>query len=93
MSNALSMDGIRAVYRLVNNKAEALELAVPAGSPYLGKTLAELPLRPGVLVACIRRGRSIIFPGGNDSFKASDVIVVFTTAQHHISSFKDLFVR
>lgn len=93
MSNALSMDDIRAVYRLVNNKAEALELAVPAGSPYLGKTLAELPLRPGVLVACIRRGRSIIFPGGNDSFKASDVIVVFTTAQHHISSFKDLFVR
>lgn len=93
MSNARSMDNIRAVYRFVNNRAEALELSVPFDSPYLNTTLAKLPFRDDVLIACIRRGRRILFPGGNDVIKANDTIIVFTAAVHPISCFKDLFVK
>jgi len=93
MSNARSMDYIRAVYRLVNNKAEALELSVPFDAPYLDKTLAQMPLRKNVLIACIRRGSRIFFPRGTDSINAGDTIIAFTTAEHHISQFRDLFER
>ena len=93
MSNAHSLDDIRAVYRLVNNKAEAMELSVHFDAPYLDKTLAEMPFKKGVLIACIRRGSRIIFPRGTDSINAGDTIIAFTTAENHISGFKDLFER
>ncbi|MBQ6474622.1 MAG: Trk system potassium transporter TrkA [Clostridia bacterium] len=90
MSNARSMDYIRAVYRLVNDRAEAIELSVPFDAPHLDDTLAELPLRRNVIIATIQRGSRVFFPTGSDSINAGDTIIVFTTSQNKISSFSDL---
>lgn len=84
--NALGSN-VETLYSLVKGKVEAAEFIVKEGSPVVGKPLAELPLKKGVLVAAILRGKNVIIPRGYDTIEAGDAVVVVSgiMALHDIS--------
>ncbi len=59
--------------------AEALEFRVESESDVTDVELQELKLKPGLLVACIYRGGKVIIPGGQDTIRQGDTVVVVTT--------------
>lgn len=69
---------VEALYRLSDERVEALEFSVKEGSPVIGKPLSELRIKKGILVACITRGSGIIIPKGNDEILAGDSVIVVT---------------
>lgn len=69
---------VEALYRLSDDRIEAMEFSVKENSPVTGKPLAELNIKRGILVACITRGNEIIIPKGSDKILAGDSVVVVT---------------
>ncbi|GAA4050547.1 cation:proton antiporter regulatory subunit [Nonomuraea soli] len=57
----------------------SLQLPIPAGSPYAGRTLGEARIRTRTgasVVAVVRRGQVQTSPGPDYRFEAGDVVVV-----------------
>lgn len=69
---------IETVYNLIKGRVEAVEFTIGNGSPVVGKPLMELALKPGVLIATIQRGRTLISPRGQDVIEPGDSVVVIT---------------
>ena len=69
---------IETVYNLIKGRVEAVEFTIGNGSPVVGKPLMELALKPGVLIATIQRGRTLIAPRGQDVIEPGDSVVVIT---------------
>ena len=69
---------IETVYNLIKDRVEAVEFTIGNGSPVVGKPLMELALKPGVLIATIQRGRTLIAPRGQDVIEPGDSVVVIT---------------
>ena len=79
--NSLSSTKIEAMYRLVDERVEALEFIVDKDTEYTNIPLKELKTKPNTLIACIGRKRQIIIPSGNDSIQAGDSVVVVTKSK------------
>jgi len=71
--------GVLTLYRVVDNKAEAIEFKVTADSKLAGVPIRQLKLKDNVILACINRGGSIISPRGDDSLQSGDTVIVVTT--------------
>ncbi len=67
------------LYRLVNDRVEALEFNAKKPKRIYDKPLKELKLKENCLVACIIRENEVIIPNGNDSIKLGDNVIVVTT--------------
>jgi trk system potassium uptake protein TrkA len=67
------------VYRIIENKAEALEFNIRENSPVAGHTLLDLKLKKNVLVAGITRNGIPIIPRGHDEMKVGDTVIIVTT--------------
>ncbi len=78
MENSIGSN-VETLYNIIENKAEALEFLIQAGSPVIGIPLASLPLKKGVLVACIYRSRQVIIPNGQTMIEVDDRVIVVTT--------------
>lgn len=78
MQNSLGSN-VETLYKIVGNKAEALEFRVGAKSAVCGKPLMELNLRPDLLIGAINRGGKILTPGGRDTIEPGDTVIVVTT--------------
>lgn len=78
MQNSLGSK-VETLYRIVGDKAEALEFRVSATSPLCGKPLMELQLKKNLLICCINHRGKIIIPGGQDCIHADDTVIVVTT--------------
>lgn len=70
---------VETLYRLINNRVEALEFLVQKDAPLLEIPLQELNLKSNLLVCCIYRNNSPILPGGQDCILAGDRVIVVTT--------------
>jgi len=70
---------IQTLYKLVGNEVEALEFYARESSRTIGKALKDLKLKKNLLVCCIIRAHRIIIPGGNDTIKAGDNVIIVTT--------------
>ncbi len=70
---------IETMHDILDGKAEALEFNIREGSPVAHRTLESLPLKSGIVVACINRGGNIITPRGKDSMLPGDTVIVVTT--------------
>ena len=70
---------VEALYRLMDNRVEALEFHVTEHSPVIGVPLFNLSLKPNLLVCCIVRGKKIITPSGRDTIELGDTVIVVTT--------------
>ena len=70
---------VETLYNIIEGKAEALEFLIRAGSPVIGIPLSNLPLRKGVLIACIYRKHQVIVPNGQTTIEVDDRVIVVTT--------------
>jgi len=69
---------VKTLYRILDDRVEALEFTVHEKSAATGTSLAKLRLKPNLLVCCITRGDHIIIPRGGDSLQVGDSVVVVT---------------
>ena len=70
---------VLALYRLVNNRVEALEFSAKKRERIYDRPLRELKIKENCLIACIIRQNEVIIPGGNDCIKLNDNVIVVTT--------------
>ena len=77
MKNSIGCN-VETMYRILDEKAEALEFVVKSNSSLLGIPLEELQIDENTLVACIIRNRKMILPRGKDVMQVGDSVVVVT---------------
>ena len=89
--NSFSNTNVEAMYRLVDDRVEALEFVINEDSSYTNIPLKELRSKSNTLIACIARNRDIIIPNGNDMIKVGDSVVV-VTRNKKVQDIKDILV-
>lgn len=72
---------VETLYKLMDEKAEALEFTVQPDFKYCDIALKDIKLKPNILVAGIIRGRKIIIPSGDDVILPGDKVVVISSSQ------------
>lgn len=82
---------VKTMYRIVDEKVEALEFAVTDSTRCIGEPLKKVNLKNNILLACINRMGKIIIPSGNDYIMAGDTIIVITTAEGMYKDINDIF--
>lgn len=70
---------VETLYKILDNRAEALEFAIKQDCPVAGIPLMDMNLRDNLLVCCINRNGSIIIPRGQDCIQPGDTVMVVTT--------------
>ena len=70
------------LYKLVNNKVEALEFIAKPKSKTLNKQLKDIKLKDKVLIAGIIRNGESIIPNGSDMIQIEDRVIVVTAGQY-----------
>lgn len=90
MQNATGGEVI-ALHRIVDGRMEALEFRATRATRHLGETLADVTLRPGILIAVINRRGTIIIPRGNDAIRPGDTVIVVTYSDRIINDLNDIF--
>ena len=79
MENSKSNNSIETLYRLMDNRVEALEFVVQDTPGLTGVQLQDLKLKKNLLLCCINRGGRIITPSGQDCLLEGDSVIVVTT--------------
>ena len=72
---------VQTLYKLVDNKVEAVEFIVKDDAKCIGIPLREMSLKPGILIACIVRSGKVIIPGGDDTIELNDNVVVVSSGR------------
>ena len=80
ISNSMGSSNIQTLYKMIENRVEALEFKVTSGFPFAGTPLKELKLKPNILIGCISRGREIICPSGASTIEVGDRVVIITSS-------------
>ena len=70
---------VETLYRLMDDRVEALEFMIHPGSSIIGEKLVDMKIRKNTLIAGIMRAGNLIIPGGQDEFKEGDSVIVVTT--------------
>ncbi len=85
MHNSMESN-IETLYRLNDNRVEALEFLIREDCPLIGIPLQELKLKKNLLVCSINHKGNISTPGGQSIMQVGDTVVVVTT----ITGFHDI---
>ena len=80
---------VKTLYRILDDRVEALEFNVYEKSAVTGVPLAQLSLKRDLLICCITRGSEIIIPRGSDSIQVGDSVVV-VTLEHGLHDVRDI---
>ena len=78
MSNSFG-SGPETLYKLCDDRVEAMEFIVREDSELTGVTLKEMRLKDNILIAGIFRNGKLIIPGGDDVFQKGDSVIIVTT--------------
>lgn len=78
MSNSKGSN-VETLYKIVEDKVEALEFRVRSNASFIGIPLEKLELKPNLLVSCINRRGKIIIPNGQDTIQPGDTVIIVTT--------------
>lgn len=70
---------VETLYKLMDDRAEAIEFKVSDDAPVLGVPLKDLKLKKNILIGGIIRGRKAIIPSGNDAIQPDDRVVVIAS--------------
>ena len=74
-------NNLETLYKIIDNKVEALEFTVSENDSIIDQKLEDLKLRDNVIVGCINRKGLVFIPHGKDSIKAGDTVIIVTTIQ------------
>ncbi len=80
---------VETLYKLMDDKVEALEFKVKSDFPMLRVPFKELKTKPNTIIAGIVRDRKLIIPTGEDMLLAGDKVVV-TAANQRINTLSDI---
>lgn len=80
---------VETLYKLMDDKVEALEFRVKSDFPMLKVPFKDLKTKPNTLVAGIVRDRKLIIPSGDDMLLAGDRVIV-TAANQRINALTDI---
>lgn len=78
LSNAKSSN-ITALYRILDNKAEAMTFKIVKESELTAKKLMDLKIIDDLLVCAIIREDDVIIPSGQDQICVGDIVLIATT--------------
>ncbi len=78
--------------KLIDGNAEALEFFMNRDSNLIGVPLKDLNIRHDAIIAGIVRTNVALIPGGGDTIKMNDNVIVVTTSQH-IKNIEDILVE
>lgn len=70
--------GMETMYRIANEKAEAVEFHISENCRCTGTAFKDMTLKEHVLIAVIIRNSKVIIPGGSDELRAGDHAVIIT---------------
>ncbi|MBQ5641876.1 MAG: Trk system potassium transporter TrkA [Ruminococcus sp.] len=91
MQNSLGSN-VETLYRLHEDRVEALEFRAKSNSRTIDTPLMQLDLKDDLQVICISRGGKIILPQGSDVIKPDDSVVV-VTKHKGLSDLNDILRR
>ena len=80
----------KTLYRLVDNRVEALEFLVSEKTNYTSVPLKNIKIKPNYLLAAIIRGGEVIIPSGNDTIENQDSVIIVTN-QANTKDIGDIF--
>jgi len=78
-------DGVVLFNKLINGQAEFKEILAKDSMPITQKTLAELEIPEGIIIAAIHRGDKIIIPRGGTRIMPSDRVVILSLLSSNAS--------
>ena len=81
---------IRALYRMVNGNAEAVEFRITKECALTSVPLRLLNLKKNIIIAVIIKGNKIIIPDGNTTIETGDLLIVLTTG--HLRKISELLI-
>ena len=70
---------VETLYKIVDNKVEALEFKVSKNSPVAGVPVLQLKLKPDILLGCIIKGKKMSIVNGQSVINEGDTVIVITT--------------
>lgn len=78
MQNSIGSN-VETLYKIIGNKAEALEFLISEDAPVVGIPLEELNIKDNLLIASINRAGEILTPKGKTQLQAGDTVIIVTT--------------
>ncbi len=81
---------IQTLYKIVNDKAEALEFIVTEGFDSIGVPIKDMNIRKNILLACIIRGNRVIYPHGDDTIEVGDSVIVVAKSEEPVLELEDI---
>ncbi|MGI6206468.1 MAG: Trk system potassium transporter TrkA [Anaerovoracaceae bacterium] len=79
---------VQALFRLEDDKAEAMEFLVGDNPALTDKKIKDLNIRDDVILGVLRRRGRVIIPRGDDTLQPGDSVAVITTGK--LDSLKDI---
>ncbi len=80
---------VETLYKIMDDKAEALEFRVSPDFPFRNIPLKDMKLKDNLLLAGIIRGRQTIIPSGMDMICSGDRVIVLST-EHRLHDLSDI---
>lgn len=80
---------VKTLYRILDDRVEALEFTVHEESKATGVPLSRLRLKQNLLLCCIMRGEQILIPRGGDKIQVGDNVIV-VTLEHGLHDLRDI---
>lgn len=78
MKNSIGSN-VETLYRLYDDRVEALEFNIYENSKLTGVPIHQLQLKNGLLICAITRNGQIIIPDGNSQILPGDTVIIVTT--------------
>ena len=72
---------VQSLYKIIGSRVEVLEFRADSDGEYLYRTLNDLPIKQGVLIACIIRTGRVLIPDGATEIRPQDGVLVVTSGQ------------
>lgn len=82
-------NNVKTLYRILDDRVEALEFTVHEESEATGVPLSRLRLKKNLLLCCIMRGSQILIPRGGDEIRVGDNVIV-VTLEHGLHDLRDI---
>lgn len=81
---------VETLYKIIENKVEALEFKVTENIPQTGIPLQSLQIKENILVGCVNRNGKVQIANGQTTIEVGDTVIVITT-QTGLHDLKDIF--
>lgn len=85
-------NNLKTMYRILDDRVEALEFTVDEESAATAAPLMQLKLKPNQLICCIMRGNRVIIPRGADRIQVGDSVIV-VTLENGLHDIRDILAR